>query len=164
MIPLEIPRRGQLCAVGNEILSPGSDYYSALIEDPEEQRFQRQDFCLSCWEGKKNHAFKSYWKAKVPFKQEPSEKEGSQDERVLAMLRESLSDTSTNGRANAFILALYLARKKLLILRQELQQGDQLISIYELVATEEMLSVPKVSVSFQEIQRIQTELTKKWKA
>ncbi len=144
---ITIPRRARHCFHGQEPFTSGAEYVSLIIEEPKD--LIRQDYCMECW----NHVqsqlpSKIYWKAKLPEKSEGNPEELSHNEKVFALLRES-DDVTT-----CFVLALYLARKKKLILRQDLEEA----MIYEVPETEEMIVVKKVDLSLLEETKVQQSI------
>lgn len=166
-LQIEIPKRGQMCTQDQGVLAPGSDYYSVLIED-EEKGFVRQDFCPACWERFArqetiSHA-RSHWKSKVPLKKEETLLPRHRDERAMVLLKHALGKNDEESLAEAFVLSLYLARKRILLLRQELRQEDgQLAQLYEVAETEEMIWVKKVNLPTLQTGKVQLELAKKFK-
>ena len=168
MFQIEIPKRGAVCAHHGEALTPGSEYYSALKAGEQEGLLSRKDYCAACWEtlqqNKQLLDVISSWKSMVPPKKEGSDLPKQRDERALYLLKEALA-SSEDRRDEAFVLALYLARRRRLYLRQELKRANQPpASIYEVAETEEMLCVPKVSLSQLQVETVQIELAKKFNA
>lgn len=163
---IEIPKRSQICAKGNEPLSPGMEYYSVLVED-DEKEMVRHDYCSSCWDKfvqKEVNKQATHWKSKVPTKKEETALPKQRDERAMILLKHGLTKDSVDAQAEAFVLALYLARKRIINLRQELAQEDgSLISLYEVADTEEMLIVKKLKLSQLQTEKIQQDLAKKFK-
>lgn len=151
-----IPRRAYNCSRKNEPLATGSEYYSTLTE--EEEGYNRKDFCASCWEAGAQHEYKTFWKSRVTaLKAEITSH--NRDERALDLLKQALADLDSSA---AFILALYLAHRRLLYLRQQLQQDNgQVINLYEVAETEEMLCVPKLSLAKLDIASLQQQLARK---
>lgn len=138
------------------------DYYSLLSEG--EKGFVRMDYCVACW---KKHAsaqadtapISSHWRSKVPFKKGPARLPEERKERALEILKEALTREGEDDRSEAFVLALYLARKKQLYLRKEMKKPDgQIIYLYEVAVTEEMLAVPKLKLSKLQIERVQAQI------
>lgn len=167
MFQIEIPRRATCCVKGGEPLLQGSDYYSALVRSDNEDIIQRQDYCLQCWQQvHDSEQINGSWKSTVPLKKDPSDLPKRRDERALYLLKESLSaPESQSSIAEAFVLTLYLARRRLVILRQEMKREGKLpLCIYEVAETEEMLCVPKLPISDVQVENVQLELAKKFKA
>lgn len=162
---IEIPRRSTVCAVGQESFAPGSEYYSALVEG-ENGEWKRQDFCLACWEASAREECvknaRSYWKSKVPLKVESVPLSRNRDERALQLLKQALTIEGSRNDEEAFVLALFLARSRVLFLRQQLQQEDgSTVNLYEVAATEEMLAVKKITLPQLQIEKIQQQLAAK---
>jgi hypothetical protein len=159
LLQQEIPRRKQNCFAGQESFVPGMEYYSLLNED-DAGKWVRRDFCLACWEkfaDQKRDA--SYWKSKVPEEKKHPKTHADKNERALELLVTALQDPNTDTLGEAFILALYLARNKRLALRSQ----DEDVMIYEVLATEELLAVPKLDLSSLQIEKIQETLSSKLK-
>lgn len=164
---LDIPKRAQACAKGGEQLTPGMDYYSILVED-DALGLVRHDYCTACWEkGAKAEALanaRSQWKSKVVFrKEDDAQMHLNRDEKILYLLREAMKEQTDEAMAETFVLALYLARRRLLYLRQELEEEGHTVQLYEVAATEEMLAIKKIALSHLQIEKIQQDVAKKLK-
>lgn len=171
MFQIEIPKRAACCMKGGEPLLQGSNYYSALVKGIDgDESYQRRDFCSVCWEKIANsqdpQRIVSSWKSTVPLKKELSELPKRRDERAFYLLREALADQeNSKAMEEAFVLALYLARRRLIFLRQEIKrEGRSSVSIYEVAETEEMLCVPKIILSDLHVEKVQLELAGKFNA
>ncbi len=161
LIQIEIPRRSHRCQDGGEEFSPGMEYISLVSEDPT-KGYQRFDYCPACWEKNKDKPG-VHWKSKVPERHHVPQEEQykSRNEKALYLLKEALKDDSQELRNEAFVLALLLNRCKVLVLRQQLE--EEKMTIYEVIASEEMLCVPKVELSMIQTETLQNELAKKLK-
>ncbi len=160
---LEIPRRGNQCAHGNEPMTPGMEYFSVLVEDAE-LGLKRLDYCPTCWQKIKDEIKpRSQWKAKVVAKKDETPIHLNRDERILYLLKESMKLDTPEAHAETFVLALFLARRRLLYLRQEVKEEGQIMQIYEEAATEEMLTIRKMELSQLQTDKIQLEVAKKLK-
>jgi hypothetical protein len=169
MFQLEIPKRSLHCFNGGELLHPGTEYYSALFRGENENVCHRHDYCLACWNKSDCHSEVgqiSSWKSVVPQKKDGSDLPKKRDERALYLLKKALCEPENNHSiAEAFVLALYLARRRLIVLRQEMiMEGKPPLCIYEVRDTEEMVCVPKIPISELEIEKLQMELAKKFNA
>lgn len=166
---IEIPKRNTICTHCQKLLAPGMEFHSTLRGCSEEGGCIRQDYCLNCWENLASQnaleAARSTWKSKVPTKKEASCLPKQRDARAMCLLREALLRNGIDDHGEAFVLTLYLARKRLIYFRQDLLLEDgQKASIYEVAQTEEMLCVRKVASSALQIEKIQRELAAKFKA
>lgn len=164
---IAIPRRSISCHQCNALFISGQEYYSALANDEIEGCYPRFDYCCQCWEKYKcthNTSARSSWKAKVPLKKEASDLPRQRDMRALYLLKQALNDSENEKNEEAFVLALYLARRRKLYLRQELKLKNGLSSsLYEVAETEETLCVPKLALSELKVEKIQQELARKFK-
>lgn len=166
---IEIPKRSNVCHQGKEPLLPGAEIYSTLKEGTIEGTYERQDFCLTCWKqlAKENshHEVCSSWRSKIPLKKEASDLPKQRDARALCLLKEALKSNEPDDQAEAFVLTLYLARRRLLYFRQDLVLEDgQPASVCEVAETEEMLCIRKIALSHLQVEKIQQQLAKKFKA
>jgi hypothetical protein len=161
---IEIPKRSTHCSKGNELLVPGSEYYSTLTLD-KEKGYARQDFCLSCWENSEKNGVQTAWKAKVVTKNEQGDHSSkTRDEKAIHLLKGATASFNEEEWAEVFVLALYLARRRILYLRQELTQEDgSTLCIYEVAATEEMIPVKRKSLMRVNIDEVQSKIAQKLK-
>lgn len=163
LFPIEIPKRSRHCAESAETFLPGSEYYSILI-DKEEENWERMDFCLRCWaEAKQKWSEKvhTHWKSQIPPEQTKADLNKSRNEKALELLREAIQADTSDEHAEAFILALYLVRCRVLALRQQLVREGVKIGLYEVIATEEMLPVRLLPLSQLQVNKLQEQLAKK---
>ncbi|PJD97527.1 MAG: hypothetical protein CK425_02550 [Parachlamydia sp.] len=158
---IEVPKRHQACMLGVEPFVPGMNYCSILIKNEETSDFERLDYCLKCWEkeGKIPDGNVSYWKSKVPQeKMKENAFTGTHEEKALELFKQAMLENSDD---DAFILALWLVRKKKLILRHCFHdQSGQEIYLYEDPATEETFSVRKIALSNEKVLELQARLAK----
>lgn len=168
LFQVEIPKRAPTCQKGGEMLEPGQEYFSKLIEGEIPGIYLRHDFCRTCWETTENQSQSqqstSSWKSIVPKTKSASDLPKKRDDRALYLLKEALNNLTLENTPEAFVLSLYLARRRLLALRHEMNQPPRgLLSIYEVLDTEEMLCVPKLALSDLQVEKLQLELAKKFK-
>lgn len=161
-ICVEFPKRAAHCHHGKEILSSGDEYYTLLLDDLE-KGYKRLDYCTSCWQKIGPQECKSYWRAKVPPSQKPGKVKESTYQTALRLLKEVVLDKTEEGEKEAFILALLLARKRRLLLRQELVERGETTFLYENPQTEEMFTIRRVDIPPHEREMIQEKLSKKFK-
>lgn len=159
MFSIDIPRRGRICSQGGESFEPGIEYYSLLIEQ-ENEKWQRLDFCVACWpEAYQKWADKlhTHWKSRVPQGQQKKDNT-SRNEKALELLRIALQN---EDHAEAFVLALFLVRSRVLASRQQMQHEGKPVILYEVLATEEMLPVQQIPLSQLQVDKLQAELANK---
>lgn len=166
---IEIPKRAQTCCKCQTPFKGGEEYQTALFEGAQDVPFERCDFCLPCFQKNvKENADSlplSTWKSVVPMKKEESPLPKQKDDRAMYLLKEALAKNDEQSIEEAFILALYLARKRILAMRQEVPLENQRKGlVYEVLETEEMLCVPKVPLNELAIEKVQEELAKKFRS
>jgi hypothetical protein len=162
---MDIPKRGLVCKGKGESFAPGMEYYSVLQEDPA-LGLQRHDYCLHCWQNdprnKEVVEGQVSWRASVALSKEAFVAPSQRDHQIQQLFH-SLS--AIDHPAERFILALYLQRRKRLFLRSELvDESGQIILLYEIPETEEMLSIQKVALTHIPLQQIQVNIAQKLKA
>jgi len=112
---LSIPRRSFCCAKTEERFSPDAEYIS-LIREGEEGELYREDISLTWWtkHGQEDllKEVKSFWRGRVPSSSSRPEEPQEFYDKALYLLRHCLSEDNQESDLKAFILALFLARKK----------------------------------------------------
>ncbi len=159
---IEIPRRNTHCCVENEPFEQGMEYYSLLTTPVDSSVLQRQDFCVKCWEKQPKEVIKSktFWKSKIGEKKKTEKSNLSRDEKILALLKEYLAKKDPELIQESFFLAIYLARRRRLYLRNETLDSQ----LYEVAETEEMLPIKKVNLTQEQIAEVQEKLAEKIKS
>jgi len=165
MFQFEIPKRSPNCSVCQQSFLAGASYYSFLFQE-EKKLWTRQDFCVLCGEkfadGEKHKGLSGwYWKSQVSDKPKAAAPVDRVD-KAFEILHEVLNKDSLEAQEEAYVLSLYLMRQKKLILRKETTlPGGEIVYIYEIRDTEEMVSVPKLDLSNLQIEKIKCSLTVK---
>lgn len=144
MIPIEIPRRQRQCVRGQEPFLQGMPYVSRLTLIKEGE-YSRDDFCLACWDKETDKGYIS-WKGEVPRKT-AVEKKVDRLEKAFDILKQNLESDDAADHKEAFLLALFLQRKKWLLARGEFRRKGQEKLLFEVATTEEMMEVPKMALT-----------------
>lgn len=154
---IQIPRRHTHCAKENEVFTSGMHYHSTLIES-EEEGYQRKDYCLECWNSMEEHEGIN-WASQVPQNKGPDLRDLNRDQKALELLKFAQEE---DNHKEAFILALYLVRKKKMQFREEMVHEDgETYSLYEVLATEEMIPVKKIALDDLPVLEVQAEIASK---
>lgn len=155
-----IPRRSRVCTRTREKFAPGSEYISIITEGENEGEFIREDISVAYWNQHGSEEglakAKSHWKGKLPMKPEGVKEPEELMTRAFEMFEGALEQPE--GELTAFILALFLARKKVLVLRQEMEHYGRLHYLFESKEGEEVYSVPILHPTAEEVERVQGEL------
>lgn len=157
---LEIPKRNMHCAHQGERLLPGMEIYSLLIEEGEEQRLARRDFCSACWMKVRDAqsllpSNRGHWKSKIEVRKVP---EGaSRTEKALALLR-ILQQSPEPQEAEIFVLCLFLSHARQLALRKEFKREAESYHLYEILRKDEFVTIKVVNLSHFQIETLQKSL------
>ncbi len=109
-----INRGSKVCVLCERTFAEEEIYISSLYD--ENNTFTRKDFCLECWDKKGEKNIFSFWRTKVPKKQETVQRYANID--VFYDLFNKLENETELSRVNfRYVLSLYLMRKKVLKLK-----------------------------------------------
>ncbi|NOZ21565.1 MAG: hypothetical protein GXP25_10810 [Planctomycetes bacterium] len=141
-------KRGELkCSKCSRDFEQEEEYFSALYD--EDRQFIRRDYCLQCWNGRENDPVFSFWKTRVPVREQ--ERKIVDDEVVMNFFQRLQGETDPMKINFRYVLALLLMRKKILklediryddkgealVLKQKGEEGE--IAVYNPQLTEEQI-------------------------
>lgn len=155
---IEIPRRSHSCFKDGKKFTSGMEIVSVLLED-HEQQLMRQDYCLECWNSvqkEESLAKHTFWKSAWEIRDKKAVSKSSYDH-ALALLRAKIENSQ--DEEEIFVLALYLAHARKLILRKEMKKEDSVYSIYEIAHEEDYLPIKKLNFSQIDTKAIQASLS-----
>jgi len=156
-----IPRRSRSCSKSKKKFEPGDEYLSIIFEKEHEGLMHREDISISYWEEHRDDMLLqeacSSWRAKIPEGLNAPKEPEEMLERAFELFFEYLDKPDP---MKAFILALFLARKKVMIFRQEMMHQDRQTYVFEVVETEEMVCVDVMKPTLSQTQEIQDELAR----
>lgn len=155
--PNDIPSRSQSCVIKGELFVPGMEYFSELLEDPN-GKWLRKDYCVSCWQKKESGEI--YWKSSVPTHAKKPQENPEIHAEMIQALKELIE--AKQEEEKAFMLALFLARKRKLALRKEMEENGKTLQLYEILETEEMVPVVFVPLSEIKTEEIKAYFKKKF--
>lgn len=160
LFQLEIPKRSAQCAHQGERLLPGMDIYSLLVEEGEDARLTRHDFCSACWKDVRDTQCeqplaRGYWKSKIEKRK--AVEGSSRVERALILLRNLLRSTKPS-EAEIFVLCLFLSHARQIALRQEFQKEGSAYYLYEILRKEEFITIKVINLSHIQIEALQKSL------
>jgi len=148
----EIPKRSIVCCGCQIALNRGMEIVSVLMEDAP----YRADYCIQCCGAAPKEMPR--WRSRIPQRVKSLYADLKREERAFALFRDLLKEPA-NRWGEIFILAQYLEREKVLVLRQDRvsMQGIP-VSIYEIIETEEMVKVPRLDPKMLPLAEIQASL------
>lgn len=151
ILQTEIPRRCNSCQKCLAAFSCG-DHYCSVLENT-----GRHDFCLTCWSQMATPPLRCFWKATIPKKKEIVSPAQIKISSIIKLLKADLD----KNPIEALLLALYLVRKRILTFRKDYVEGDQVFGLYEVISTEEMIAVKRVSLFNADLKTIKISIVSK---
>lgn len=130
-----IPKRALLCTLCKVPFSPGQEIQSALQE--KESEWVRQDACLNCSAPTQGAVV---WKHTIGAEEKIQIENRDHIEKSLELLQKLIESDLQEEHEEAFLLALYLVRKKVLVHRVRM-------GLYENLETGDMYLIPKIDFS-----------------
>jgi hypothetical protein len=164
----EIPKRSRHCMQCQTSFLPGAIVSSWLFQN-EKGDFYRCDKCQHCLEIKcdiqSNEAL-IHWKLRIAENEKKNENKPEMlpEGAAFTILKEELEANTLKAHQKAFVLSIYLLRKKYLILHGSSKEGNKEFSLYEAPQLGEIIAVPKVNVAEIPIDTIKKEISQKIKA
>lgn len=166
MTPITIPRRQTRCAHKDEPLQEGMEIYSVITGEIGSKEMTRYDVCADCWPSFSlpesiSAPFRGHWKSTIEKKQP---KNDSRKEKAFALLRSLFAHQEAEAD-EIFVLALFLARAKVIVLRKEFKGEDNApYALYEAPHTGEAFTIKVCTISPTRIGVLQNILGEKLNA
>lgn len=138
-----ISRGDQKCVACSRDFAVKEEYFSALYD--EDRQFVRRDYCPQCWDAQDKAKVYSFWKTRVPEKEET--RKVVDDEIVMNFFMRLQGETDATKVNFRYVLALLLMRKKILKLddiRYD-DRGEALIMKHREEGTEFVVYNPQLS-------------------
>lgn len=169
---IQLPRRSDSCHQCQDRFERGNDYYSLLCSDElnssKKEALCRKDFCLLCWQKDSQEVSRnqtgSYWKSTIPKKSVVPEVPLKREELALSLLKSAVGTSKLDtdlSDVEIFFLALFLARRRILIFRNEIDQSGEKFQVFEVAETEELLALKKVDLRAVDLLSLQKILALK---
>lgn len=156
----EIKSRAEQCAVSGKAFAEGEEFMSVLLQGPE--GLERLDMSLVAWkdwEAGENPPL-SNWKSRFQPGPEPeSETVDKQD--AESELRRLLDQGAPESAKLCRLLALLLERKRILKLREKIDQPDRQLLVFEHTDTQESFLVPDVDFKLSDLDSLREEIMEK---
>lgn len=107
-----------MCASRGRPLAVGERFVAVLVERPDTDAMQRQDFSLEAWEGGARPAppgrVFAAWRSVMPESVSPKKQLVMSDDELLDLFEQLSESTDQKKLAFRYVLALLLVRRKLL--------------------------------------------------
>jgi hypothetical protein len=155
----KISRSARACTGCGASFGEGAEYFAAIFEGKEE--FERKEFCASCWEADAGRAAAaecySHWHAHVPTKDDESRR--TLDIEAAADFFRRLAGSEEPHKCNfAYLLALLLMRKKILLLIDTLHEQDREYLLVHFRGEDEEYRVEDPKLTLEELERVKDDL------
>jgi hypothetical protein len=150
----DIKSRAHQCSKTGKEFEEGDFFYTLLFREAD--GFRREDLCEEAWaERNENIQPFSFWRSKYEPPTPPPPEALRKDD-AESLLRNLLSDP-TSGNANAaYILALMLERKKILV---PVESTDLELLVYNHASTGETFVVRNPGLTIEQIPAVQREVS-----
>ncbi|MCB1181437.1 MAG: hypothetical protein KDK55_05410 [Chlamydiia bacterium] len=142
-----LPGRSNCCHVDQIPFNEGDEIVSFLDDE-----LNRIDCCKDCW-GKKTNKGKIFWKWIIPKKKT---KIPPPDFQALEYFKNYCEEEDLSSLKKRFILAMYLERKKQMVLRKKDKKTHTLY--FEILSSGQISVVKEVAIFPQEADEILSEL------
>jgi hypothetical protein len=171
---IKLPRRSSSCLRCQELLCGEKECYSVLIQDDEiahAEAIQRKDYCEPCWLNLRhieNTLVRNvYWKSTIAPKKNFLTPTKNRDLFALQLLKNGAENQSPTIAGEVlkseelFCLALYLIRKRQLIVRKEIQDGEDTFMLLEICESGELLAVRKINLDNLDLPTLQRTISER---
>ncbi len=136
-------------------------YHTLLLD--EKQDYLRLDVCEPCWssqhsEGARDRkGFVSHWQGvyEVPPATSP---DPIQKETAESLLRKLVAQNDPRYAAAAYILAVMLERKRLLKIKEQIQEQGRRVFIYEHPASGDVFTIPDPRLQLNQLEQVQRDV------
>lgn len=156
-----IQSRAHECQACGRAFANREAYHTLLFD--EKQAYVRLDVCAACWSSQYSQGardrkgFISHWQgifeAPPPAPPEPIRRETAE-----TLLRKLIELNDPQYVAVGFILAVMLERKRLLKVKEQLQQDGRRVFIYEQPRTGDLFTVPDPQLQLNQLEQVQRDV------
>lgn len=156
-----IQSRAHQCQACDRSFADRETYHTLLFD--EKKDYLRLDVCENCWkeqysEGAKDRrGFISYWQG-VYEAPPPTPPEPIQRETAETLLRKIIELNDPKYAAAAFILAVMLERKRLLKVKEQVQQEGRRLFVYEQPKTGDVFTICDPQLQLNQLEHVQHDV------
>lgn len=156
-----VPKRTGVCEASGEPLQAGSTVYSFVYET--EEGWLRKDYSEAGWDSVGKDACTElagvHWKSTLPMPEKKPEKPEDRDRRAVEVLKALAHQPETV--ADAFILSLFLRRRRRLLLKKVFKKEDKEFHLFEIAGSSEIVPIQQVELSAIETESVQRRLAER---
>lgn len=152
-----ISKGADRCLVCGKVFQEEEDFFSSLYAD--RYNLLRKDYCVTCWTNNQDHTFFSFWKTRMPTKEEPKKRQVDEGA-ILDLFLRLGEEPDPWARNLRYVLALFLLRKKHLKLKEQGtdEQGEFLILYYP--EEDKLFHIYNPHLGEDEVARLNDEILK----
>jgi hypothetical protein len=160
MIEWNIQSRGHACRACGRPFADQQPYHTLLFD--ERQTYERIDVCEGCWTRQYSQGatsrkgFVSHWQG--VFEVSAPRPEPIQKETAETLLRRLIGQPDPRFGAARFILAVMLERKRVLKVRDQVQQEGQRVFVYEHARTGDVFTIPDPNLQLGQLEAVQRDV------
>lgn len=139
-----INRGEQRCAACERVFQEDEEYISTVVDQGLE--FERKDYCTGCWSDDLGAGSFSFWRTRVPLKQEEDKK--FVDDEVIFNFFQRMEGQSDPLKQNfRYVLGLFLMRKRMLKFRdvERTDEGEFLVLYVPRDKSEHSVFIPNLT-------------------
>jgi len=130
-------RREETCSVCSNAIPPGGELVSALAFTGVE--FERRDYCATCWENVREEDLYSFWRSRVPDRDEEPKKKAVNVHVLHDLFRRLVEEQDPAKEGITFLIGLILVQKRVLKYREmKTEKGKRIV----------VLGVPRSKVKY----------------
>jgi hypothetical protein len=160
MIEWNIQSRAHLCEACSRPFADKQAYYTLLFD--ERAGLRRQDVCAACWSKTAQEAavpeglisrWQGVYEAPPPRPVDPIQRDTAE-----TLLRKLIERNEPRHAPAAYILAVMLERKRLLKVKEQLDQAGRRVFIYEHPKTGDVFSVADPQLRLDQLEQVQHDV------
>jgi len=150
-----IQSRSRVCQACEKPFADKQPYHTVLQE--EKQQYQRLDICPACWESQyregasERKGFISQWQG-IYHAPPAAPVEAIQKESAETLLRKLIEARDPKHGPVCFILAVMLERKRILKVKEQIQDGGGRLFIYEHPGTGDIFTIADPNLQLNQLE------------
>jgi hypothetical protein len=155
-----IQSRSRHCQACEKPFADKQPYHTVLFE--EKQMYHRQDICPACWESQyregasERKGFISQWQG-VYHAPPAAPVEAIQKESAESLLRKLIEANDPRHGPVCYILAVMLERKRMLKVKEQVQNENGRVFIYEQVGTGDVFTIADPNLQLDQLAEVQRD-------
>ena len=155
-----IQSRSQLCHACDQSFKDGGSYHTVL--EYENSEYIRHDICEDCWNGESEgttdrKGFISHWQGTYEAPP-PAPPDAIQKDNAEGLLRKLVETGDDRWREASYILAVMLERKRVLKVKEQIQEKNGRAFVYELPHTGDIFTISDPDLKMEELEQVQIEV------